>query len=210
LTSILLNVSGKFDCEVMDWNLFSDLSKKTADKIIASGYRPNFIVGLARGGWVLSRVLCDFLGVKDLVSLKVEHWGVTATPDGSAQLKWPFRMSLRGRRVLIVDDITDTGESMRIATEYVKTMNPQVVKTATLRHIIGGKFTPDYYGDDITWRWVVFPWNYTEDMCNIVSKVAVDGTSTGELKKLLWENHKLDITELEIKRILDDIKRRKS
>ena len=210
MTSILLNVSDKFDCEVMDWNLFSDLSKKTADKIIASEYRPNFIVGLARGGWVLSRVLCDFLGVKDLVSLKVEHWGVTATPDGSAQLKWPFRMNLRGKRVLIVDDITDTGESMRIATEYVKTMNPQVVKTATLRHIIGGKFMPDYYGDEITWRWVVFPWNYTEDMCNIVSKVAVDGTSAGELKRLLWENHKLDITELEIKRILEDIKRRKS
>ena len=75
-------MSEKFECEVMDWDLFYELSKKTADKIIKSRFKPDFMVGLARGGWVLSRVLCDFIGVKDLVSLKVEHWGITATPDG--------------------------------------------------------------------------------------------------------------------------------
>jgi hypoxanthine phosphoribosyltransferase len=204
----LLNVSDKFDCEVMSWDLFYDLSKKTAEKIIASGFKPDFVVGLARGGWVLSRVLCDFLGVKDLVSLKVEHWGVTATPDGQARIKYPFKIDLKGRRVLVVDDITDTGESMRVAVDYVKTMNPQVVKTATLRHIKGGKFTPDYSGDEIIWRWVVFPWNYVEDMCNIAPKAAGDGSSVEEIKKRLRENYKLELSEAEVKRILEEIKRR--
>ncbi|MDP7207114.1 MAG: phosphoribosyltransferase, partial [Candidatus Bathyarchaeota archaeon] len=64
----------------MDWYRFQLLAEKTARKVVDSGYKPDIIVGLARGGWVLSRVLCDYLGVKDLVSLKVEHWGVTATP----------------------------------------------------------------------------------------------------------------------------------
>ena len=64
---------------------------------------------------MLSRVLCDYLGVKDLVSLKIEHWGVTATPDGKAQIKYPFDIDLTGKNVLVVDDITDTGESMIIA-----------------------------------------------------------------------------------------------
>ncbi len=54
----------KFDCEVMDWELFHSLSEKVARKIIESGYRADFMVGLARGGWVLSRVLCDFLAIK--------------------------------------------------------------------------------------------------------------------------------------------------
>jgi hypoxanthine phosphoribosyltransferase len=76
-----------FLCEVMDWRLFAELSEKVAEKIVASGWQPDFMVGLARGGWVLSRVLCDYLGVKDIVSLKVEHWGVTATPDGRARIK---------------------------------------------------------------------------------------------------------------------------
>ena len=201
-------MSDKFGCEVMSWDLFYDLSKKTADKIIASGFRPDFIVGLARGGWVLSRVLCDFLGVKDLVSLKVEHWGVTATPDGSAQIKHPFRISLRGRRVLVVDDITDTGESMRVATDYIKTMNPLQVKTATLRFIDGSKFIPDYFGDEISWRWVIFPWNYLEDMCNIVPKAA-DGAPLDEVKRRLKENNGLELSFGEIERILKEVKRRK-
>jgi hypoxanthine phosphoribosyltransferase len=202
-------VSEKFACEVMDWDLFYELSKKTANKIIASNFKPDFMVGLARGGWVLSRVLCDFLGVKDLVSLKVEHWGITATPDGSAQLKYPFHIELSGRRVLIVDDITDTGESMSVAKEYVETMNPLVVKTATLRYITGSKFTPDYFGDEISWRWVIFPWNYTEDMCNIVPKAAVDGASLEEVARRLKANNKLDISVSEVKRILLEAKRRK-
>ena len=53
-----------FECEMMSWTLFAELSKKVAYKIIESNYVPDFMVGLARGGWVLSRVLCDFLGVK--------------------------------------------------------------------------------------------------------------------------------------------------
>jgi hypoxanthine phosphoribosyltransferase len=154
-----------YELEVMNWGLFYSLSKKVAHQIIDSNYRPDFIVGLARGGWVLSRVLCDFLAVKDLISLKVEHWAVTTTPDGKDQLKHSLKVNLTSRRVLIVDDITDTGQSMILATEYVKSFNPSEVRSATLRHITGSKYTPDYFGDEISQRRVVFPWNYTTDVC---------------------------------------------
>jgi hypoxanthine phosphoribosyltransferase len=199
----------KFDCEIMDWELFYSLSEEVARNIIDSGFRADFMVGLARGGWVLSRVLCDFLAIKDLVSLKVEHWGVTATPDGTAQLKYPFEIDLTGRRVLVVDDITDTGDSMKIATEYVETKNPVEVRTAALRHITGSKFIPDYYGDEINWRWVIFPWNYVEDMCNIVPKASQGTDDPVEIKRRLKANHKIDVPEAEITRILEEVKRRK-
>ena len=199
----------KFDCEIMDWELFYSLSEEVARKVIASGFRADFMVGLARGGWVLSRVLCDFLAIKDLVSLKVEHWGVTATPDGTAQLKYPFEIDLSGRSVIVVDDITDTGDSMRVATEYVETKNPDEVRTATLRHIKGSKFTPDFYGDEIDWRWVIFPWNYVEDMCNIVPKAAEGTDDPAEVKRRLKANHKIDVPEAEITRILGEVQRRK-
>ncbi len=209
VTDIKFSVSGdRFDCEIMSWELFQFLARETAGKIIDSGYAPDFMVGIARGGWVLSRVLCDFLGIKDLVSLKVEHWGVTATPDGKAQLKYPFDIDLTSRRVLVVDDITDTGESMMIAVDYVRTKNPAEVRTATLRHIIGSKFTPDYYGDEITWRWVVFPWNYIEDMCNVIPKVAGEGATLTEIREKMKATFDSDRPEDEISKILDEIKRR--
>jgi len=202
-------MSGVFDCELMSWDLFENLSKKVAERIKESGYQPDFMVGLARGGWVLSRVLCDYLGVKDLVSLKVEHWGVTATPDGKAQIKYPFDIDLSGRDVLVVDDITDTGESMMIAAEYVQSKNPAQIKTAALRHIEGSKFKPDFYGDIITWRWVVFPWNYVEDMCNIIPKASEGTNSLEEVKRNLKAQYTLDLTLEQIEEINKELERRK-
>jgi len=198
-----------FECERMSWDLFFQLAKDVAKKIKASGYQPDIIVGLARGGWALARVLCDFLGVKDLVSLKVEHWGVTATPDGKAKLKYPFSLDLQGKKVLVVDDITDTGESMHISVDYVKTLNPLEVRTAALRHITGSKFTPNYFAGEIPWRWVIFPWNSTEDLCNLVSRVKQKGvTRAAEIKAKLKENFKIDVDEGEIEEILAEIERR--
>ena len=202
-------MSDAFECEVMTWELFEKLAKIVADEIIKSGYKPDFIVGLARGGWVLSRVLCDYLGIKDLVSLKVEHWGVTATPDGKAQIKYAFNVNLTGRDVLVVDDITDTGDSMIVAVDYVKTKNPASIKTAALRHIEGSKYIPDYFGDVITWRWVVFPWNFVEDMCNIVPKASEGAKSLDEVKKRLKDRYKIDLSLAQINEIEAELKRRK-
>ena len=202
-------MSDAFECEIMSWELFDSLAKSVADKIKKSGFKPDFMVGLARGGWVLSRVLCDYIGVKDLVSLKVEHWGVTATPDGKAQIKYPFDIDLTGRNVLVVDDITDTGESMIVAEEYVQSKNPASIKTAALRHIDSSKFTPDFYGDVITWRWVVFPWNFVEDMCNIVPKVSKGVSSLEEVKRRLKARHNIDLSIEQIKEINAELARRK-
>ena len=204
-----------FECEVMDWNLFYKLARQVANKINSSGYRPDMIVGLARGGWVLARVLCDLIGIKDLVSLKVEHWGVTATPDGKAQLKYPLNVDLTGKNVLVVDDITDTGESMRVTLEYLKSLKPSIIKTAALRHINTSKFLPDYFGEEISWRWVIFPWNFTEDMCNIIPKVCKrlslnpeDDIDVGKIKNELKQFYTIGISEETLEEILQELKRR--
>ncbi len=204
-----------FECEVMDWNQFYKLARQVAKKINYSGYKPDLIVGLARGGWVLARVLCDLVGVKDLVSLKVEHWGVTATPDGKAKLKYPLKVDLKEKKVLVVDDITDTGESMRLAVEYIQSLKPSEIRTAALRHIMSSKFLPDYFGEEITWRWVIFPWNFTEDLCNIVPKVCkrlsmspTDNIDIKQIRNQLMQFYKIDASEETIDEIIGELKRR--
>ncbi|KON29815.1 hypothetical protein AC477_05510 [miscellaneous Crenarchaeota group-1 archaeon SG8-32-1] len=199
----------------MDWNLFYELARQVANKINSSGYRPDMIVGLARGGWVLARVLCDLIGIKDLVSLKVEHWGVTATPDGKAKLKYPLNVDIKGKNVLVVDDITDTGESMRVTLEYLKSLKPSEIKTAALRHINTSKFLPDYFGEEISWRWVIFPWNFTEDMCNIIPKVCKrlsinpkDEVDVATIKNELKQFYTIGISEETLEEILQELKRR--
>jgi uncharacterized protein len=203
-----------FECLVMDWDMFYGLAKKVAEKINKSGYQPDVIVGLARGGWVLARVLCDFVGVKDLVSLKVEHWGVTATPDGTAKIKNEIHMDLKGKKVLVVDDLTDTGESMCIAVDYIKSLKPNQIRTASLQHITGAKFKSDYIGEEISWVWVIFPWNFTEDLCTIVPKVCrriqanFESADATQIKDELKQSYCINTNEETICEILQEIKRR--
>lgn len=205
-----------FECQVMDWNYFYKLARKVADQINSSGYKPDIIVGLARGGWVLARVLCDFVGVKDLVSLKVEHWGITATPDGTAKLKHPLNVDVTGKKLLVVDDITDTGESMKVTLKYLKTLNPAEIRTASLQHLTCAKFKADYVGETLPWRWVIFPWNFTEDMCTLIPKACkrleVDHNSdvdVTQIKNELKQMYTIDTTEETVADILLEIKRRK-
>jgi hypothetical protein len=146
--------------------------------------------------------------IKDLVSIKVDHWGVTASEDGKAHLRYPIDVNLTGKKVLIVDDITDSGESMMIAKEFVKKLNPEEIRTAAIFHFRHSKFVPDYYSKElVNWVWVMWPWNYIEDMCNITPKILDEnkGCSIKEIKDNLKERFKIDIPEQEIIGIMGEL-----
>ena len=68
------------NCRLVNWEDIQTWSEKVAEKVRVSGYLPDIIVGITRGGWVPARILCDVMGIKNLYSLKTEHWGVTAAP----------------------------------------------------------------------------------------------------------------------------------
>ena len=133
--------------------------------------------------------------------------GITATKDGKAHLRYPISADLSGKKTLIVDDITDTGESMMIAKEFVEKLSPQEIRTAAIFHIKTSKFVPDYYGKKIDWIWVMWPWNYFEDMCNITPKVLDEnlGHSIKEIKEDLIERFKIDLPEQKIIEIMDEL-----
>jgi hypoxanthine phosphoribosyltransferase len=193
-------------CYILDWDDIYSYAYQTALKIKGSGWRPDAVVGIARGGWVHARIQCDLLGIKDLFSVKVDHWGVTATKDGQAKLSVPLVGSVEGKRVLVVDDITDTGQSLTMAVKHIKeTGKPKDVKTAALMHIDGSKFIPDYYGVEITWAWEVWPWNFYEDVTSLIMKVfegeKVAEMTTAELKKHLREYNNVVLSDDQLSKI---------
>jgi hypoxanthine phosphoribosyltransferase len=147
----------------------------------------------------------------DVYKRQVEHWGVTATPDGKAKLKYGSNYELSGKKVLIVDDISDTGESLTLAKNYVLSQNPAEVKTATLLTIKGSRFRPDYYAEEIEWAWIVFPWNFVEDMVNLVSNILEEkeAVSTDEIVELFKELHGLEVPKGKLEEALQMAEMRK-
>ncbi len=182
--------------KLVTWSDVVGWTRKLAKRIIESGYQPDVIVAIARGGVTPARLLCDYLGVMDLLSIKVEHWVETAGHLEDAVVKYPLTADLRGKRVLLVDDICDTGRSIIVSKRYLMEHNkPLELRVATMQFIKPvAEITPDYYVDEVLdWVWYMYPWNYMEDTINLIKKILQEDPKTPrsveELDKLFRENY---------------------
>lgn len=202
----------KISVKVVKWEEIVDLSFRLADILKKENFNPDVIIAIARGGLVPARLVADAMGVYDVLSLKVEHWIVTASHTPEAKIKYPYKVDLQGRKVLIIDDITDTGDSLILAEKHVKeNFNAGEIKTATLQYIKGSKYVPNFYADIITdWTWFMYPWNYWEDEINLLKKVMdeMGTTDISKLKEGFKESYSID-PPIPLEKIMEEMKRRK-
>jgi hypoxanthine phosphoribosyltransferase len=194
-----------FKCRMYSWDEMYQLAEKTIAKINKSGYKPDKIIGITRGGWVPSMMFSDLLGNRDLLSLKIEHWSHTATKDAKAVLKYPLQADLSNQKILLVDDLTDSGDSIILALEDVRKNNPKEVRTATLIHKKQSKIKPDYFAEEKNkWEWIILPWNLNEDLLNLSKKIIKEEgkLKNTEIRKKLKQKYNLTIDQKTLDRVL--------
>jgi hypoxanthine phosphoribosyltransferase len=189
------------------WEEQYRLARVLAVKIRSSGYRPDLVIAIGRGGYIPARILCDLLSLSRLTSVKAEHWGTPAEVEDRAVIRYPLCIPLEGAKVLIVDDVTDTGESMALVLEYVKTLGPSEVRTAVLQHKEVSGFIPDYYAEVCpVWQWIVYPWAVHEDLLGFSQKILAERPLTpGELAGELASRYRFTATDEEIRFALEDL-----
>ena len=194
----------EFDCTITNWEYIYGLCRTVSEQVKAVDFEPDVVVALARGGWFAGRCICDFLGLDDLTSLKMEHYVGTAEKTGEPEVRYPMpEGSVAGKDVLVIDDIADTGGSIERAYEYVTDRNAGEVRTATLQLLETSEFEPDFVGERLAeWTWIVYPWNFIEDMIDLVSGVMAkaDGETfeIGDIRHALSAFHGIDRIEMEI------------
>jgi len=193
-------------CRRTTWADVDGWADRLAERVRAASAVPETIVALTRGGWVPSRLLSDRLGVRRIVSLRAQHWGVTATPDGKAQLTEGLSGPVDGQKVLVVDDITDTGESLSLAAAHVAERHPSRLETAACLHIAHSKFVPTYFAEEIPrsgWVWVVFPWNYWEDLAALATRAVEYGRGVAAVQETLRTRSGLDVPLADLERVAE-------
>jgi len=170
----------KVNTKLVQWEEVVRWCQKLAEKIEESGYIPDIVIAIARGGYVPARLLCDFLNVDDLLSIQVLHWGRAAEITAVAHIKYPYEVDLHGKKVLLVDDIVDTGDSVIVARDYILSKwRPSEVRVAAMQWISPiAKIKPDYFVEEVKeWIWYQYPWTRLEDSTNFIEKII------SELKK---------------------------
>ena len=186
-------------CVVYDWKVIYEMCENLGRKIDSSGFKPDVIVAIARGGWVPARILCDLLDVRELYSVKAEHWGRVATP-GEAKLVQGLNVDLTGKSILLVDDVTDTGETCLIVKDHLKHLGAKEVRIAVLDHKSTSKFVPDYFVSKMeSWKWIVYPWSYYEDTRDFIEKQELEGKDPKDIQRILEEkfDFKVDLRVIE-------------
>jgi len=194
-------VNSELEFEVPTWNQIYNMLLNLVEKIRKDGFKPDIIVGVSRGGWAPARVLSDLMDNANLANVRAEFYLGVAETKGEPTLTQPVSMAVDGKKVLIVDEVADTGKSLKLIKEHIIEQGAAETKIATVYYKPWSIVTPDYYGKE-TRRWIVFPWEINETIRKIVKKCKEKGkTAEEEAMKLV----KAGISEELVKRFLKEI-----
>ena len=177
-------MSANTQYEVPTWNQIYDMLLDQAQKIQGDGYKPDIIIGIARGGLVPARILSDLLETPELAIIQIEYYVSIAQPRQEPILKQGISTPLTGKKTLLVDDISDTGKSLQLAKNHLQQQGAKEIKTATLYAKPQTITKPDYY-EKQTSHWIVFPWDAKETVRKIIQKHEGKRATSKEIAKLV-------------------------
>lgn len=195
------------NCKIITWYEAGRLARALAHKIIESGFKPDIVVGIARGGLVPARMICDFLIQNDLVTIRTEHWGI-ATNLGKARIKYslPAEVDIFGKRILVVDDVADTGDSFSVIMDYLGEKKPIEIKTAVLQYKTSSSVIPDYWSEKLNeWNWVIYPWAFYEDLAGFIERLLHQPATNEEIRNGLAGTFNIKLPRKDLFEIMDDL-----
>ncbi len=144
--------------EILTYDLFGHAIKDLAQTIVDE-YKPDLILSIARGGLLIGGALGYAMGVKNVSVINVEFYtGIGETLEAPVMLPpTPEAVDLSGMKVLIADDVADSGKTLELVQEYCAATVAES-RTAVIYHKPRSIITPDYAWKK-TDQWIDFPWS---------------------------------------------------
>jgi hypoxanthine phosphoribosyltransferase len=164
------------------WEEIYNLCLDLADEIKKNKFNPEVIVGIARGGWIPARILSDLLGNSYTANLKIDFYrGVGETKERPI-ITQTISTIVEGKKVLIADDVADSGKSLKVAKEHLEQCGATLVKIATIYYKPWSIIKPDFYIKE-TEAWIIFPWERKEFVSKMMESLRAKGLSHDEIMK---------------------------
>ncbi len=153
--------------ERLSWVEFGDATRALAQAVANDGYRPDLVLSIARGGLLVGAALGYALDVKNTWTMNVEFYtGVEERLDVPMILPpVPELVDLESARMLIADDVADTGETMALVREFC------AGKVAEVRGAVLYEKSRSIVKCEYVWRrtdlWIDFPWSADEPVARL-------------------------------------------
>ena len=134
----------------VDWAFFGELCRALAVRV-AQGFDPEVVVGVAKAGVIPAAIVATILQ-REFVAVVISRADDEADPE---MVVGP-PASLRGKRVLLVDETCDTGDTLRLAVHAVQGVRPSDLRTAVSFRT--GSYAPDFHAFE-TDKAIILPWD---------------------------------------------------
>ena len=145
--------------EILTWETFGSATRELAQQIADSGFEPDIVLAVARGGLTVAGAVAYALGVKNCFAMNVEFYtGVDTRLDVPVMLPPTLDlMDIRGSKVLVADDVADTGQTLALVRDVI------AEHVSEARSVVLYQKSHSVIDADYVWKqtdqWINFPWS---------------------------------------------------
>ena len=142
--------------------------------------------------------MSDLLENSRIANMKVEFYKDIGVRSNKPRITQPVTSEVTGKRVLVVDDVADTGHSLKVVANHLRQKGTRELKVCTIYMKPKSIFQPDFYAKT-TRKWIIFPWERLEAIrliarkfdsdkakVSLVVKELKDSGISGRLVKQIW------------------------
>ena len=147
--------------KIYTWHDVEKMCSQLLVQLYNSEWRPDYIVGITRGGNVPATILSNMTGIRcEAVKVALRDGESGKTGDS---ISWMADDAKMGKNILVVDDINDTGATFKWLSQDWGLNGGDNVRFATLTDNLSSEFDGvDYYCDEVNKAeedvWLVYPW----------------------------------------------------
>lgn len=174
----------------VSWQRLHSTVFELSQKIEKSKEKFDLIVAISRGGLTISHIVSDFL------RLPITTFTISTYKDFKQhkvpEITLKIGNKLHNKKIILVDDVSDTGKTFIRGIEYLKSLGADHIRTASPFIKPWTKFIPDYYDREID-KWIIFPFDMRESVDTITRNLKKEKYSglkiRNHLKKIGIPSH---------------------
>lgn len=176
------------------WQYSGLLCFELAQKIISKKIQIDRLIALADGGLTWSKTLLDYLNIDKLSTLQIKFYQDIDKTNNRPIIVQSLATAVQNEKVLLFDDVVDSGQTLKVAKEYLLMCGARKVYTSSLFIKDWVQMKPDFYAAN-TKSWIIFPHEIREMTKLLYSKWKKAKVSENEIKKRLV---KIGISKTEV------------
>jgi len=167
----------------VSWSEYHEKVRQLAASILTHTPVENQIVAISRGGLTLGHLLSDFLRIP-IATFTIQSYQ-DIQKHGVVKITEPLKADIKGKIILLVDDVADSGITLKRAISYLGDFKPQSVTTTCMFYKPTSCIRPDFFTKQ-TSKWIIFPYEPIESIISITTMMEKEGKSKSKIQEQLY------------------------